>query len=406
MPLRPPPHLGSLWTVFSSSLRFTYVLRQRAREFIASGLTIPIHCKLTVPLNHRISIREFAMRYRLLGQTGLYVSELCLGTMTYGGAKGIWETIGSLQQDAVNEQVKFAVDAGINFIDTANVYSMGKSEMLLGQSLKTLGLARQELIVATKATGSMDETPNGRGQSRHHLFNQVEASLKRLQLDYIDLYQLHGFDPLTPFEESLSALNDLVRSGRVRYIGLCNMAAWQIMKSLAVSDRHGWARFSSVQAYYTIAGRDLEREIVPLISDQKLGLMVWSPLAGGLLSGKFKSADDKGPANARRATFDFPVVNKDRAFQCIEVMRPMAAERQTSVAQIALAWLLGKPYVSTVIIGAKSMDQLRDNIASTRVQLTDSERRTLDEVSQLPAEYPGWMLALQGQYRAKPPVKD
>jgi aryl-alcohol dehydrogenase-like predicted oxidoreductase len=184
------------------------------------------------------------------------------------------------------------------------------------------------------------------------------------------------------------------------------MAAWQIMKSLAVSDRHGWARFSSVQAYYTIAGRDLEREIVPLISDQKLGLMVWSPLAGGLLSGKFKSADDKGPADARRATFDFPVVNKDRAFQCIEVMRPMAAERQISVAQIALAWLLAKPYVSTVIIGAKSMDQLRDNIASTRVQLTDSERRTLDEVSQLPAEYPGWMLALQGQYRAKPPVKD
>jgi aryl-alcohol dehydrogenase-like predicted oxidoreductase len=178
------------------------------------------------------------------------------------------------------------------------------------------------------------------------------------------------------------------------------------MKSLAVSDRHGWARFSSVQAYYTIAGRDLEREIVPLISDQKLGLMVWSPLAGGLLSGKFKSVDDKGPADARRATFDFPVVNKDRAFQCIEVMRPMAAERKISVAQIALAWLLGKSYVSTVIIGAKSMDQLRDNIASTRVQLTDSERRTLDEVSQLPAEYPGWMLALQGQYRAKPPVKD
>ena len=347
------------------------------------------------------------MRYRLLGQTGLYVSELCLGTMTYGGGgAGIWASIGKLQQDAVDEQVKTAVDAGINFIDTANVYSLGQSETLLGQSLKSLALPRDQLIIATKATGAMNETPNGRGQSRHHLFNEVDASLKRLQLDYIDLYQLHAFDPLTPFEESLSALNDLVRSGRVRYIGLCNMAAWQIMKSLAASDRHGWSRFSSVQAYYTIAGRDLEREIVPLISDQKLGLMVWSPLAGGLLSGKFKSADDKGPAGARRATFDFPVVNKDRAFQCIEVMRPMAAERQISVAQIALAWLLAKPYVSTVIIGAKSMDQLRDNIASTRVQLTDSERRTLDEVSQLPAEYPGWMLALQGQYRAKPPVKD
>jgi aryl-alcohol dehydrogenase-like predicted oxidoreductase len=327
--------------------------------------------------------------------------------MTYGGGgAGIWASIGKLQQDAVNEQVRTAVDAGINFIDTANVYSLGQSETLLGQALKSLALPRDQLIIATKATGAMNETPNGRGQSRHHLFNEVDASLKRLQLDYIDLYQLHAFDPLTPFDESLSALNDLVRSGRVRYIGLCNMAAWQIMKSLAVSERHGWARFSSVQAYYTIAGRDLEREMVPLISDQKLGLMVWSPLAGGLLSGKFKNADDKGPADARRATFDFPVVNKDRAFQCIEVMRPMAAERQISVAQIALAWLLAKPYVSTVIIGAKSMDQLRDNIASTRVQLTDSERRTLDEVSQIPAEYPGWMLALQGQYRAKPPVKE
>ena len=347
------------------------------------------------------------MRYRLLGQTGLYVSELCLGTMTYGGGgAGVWASIGRLQQDAVDEQVKTAVDAGINFIDTANVYSLGQSETLLGQSLKSLALPRDQLIIATKATGAMNETPNGRGQSRHHLFNEVDASLKRLQLDYIDLYQLHGFDPLTPFEESLSALNDLVRSGRVRYVGLCNMAAWQIMKSLAVSDRHGWARFSSVQAHYTIAGRDLEREIVPLISDQKLGLMVWSPLAGGLLSGKFKNANDKGPADARRATFDFPVVNKDRAFQCIEVMRPMAAERQISVAQIALAWLLAKPHVSTVIIGAKSMDQLRDDIASTRVQLTDSEQRTLDEVSELPSEYPGWMLGFQGQYRAKPPVKE
>jgi aryl-alcohol dehydrogenase-like predicted oxidoreductase len=299
---------------------------------------------------------ELDMRYRLLGQTGLYVSELCLGTMTFGGGPGIWESIGNLQQDAVNEQVKFAVDAGINFIDTANVYSMGQSEVLLGQSLKSLGLARDQLIVATKATGTMDNSPNGRGQSRHHLFNQVDASLKRLQLDYIDLYQLHGFDPLTPFEESLSALNDLVRSGRVRYIGLCNMAAWQIMKSLGLSDRLNLAKFVSVQAYYTIAGRDLERELVPLIEDQKLGLMVWSPLAGGLLSGKFGSAEDKGPAGARRSTFDFPLVDKVRAFKCVDAMRPMAIARNVSVAQIALAWLLAKPFVTTVIIGAKSME--------------------------------------------------
>ena len=346
------------------------------------------------------------MRYRLLGQTGLYVSELCLGTMTYGGNTGIWETIGNLQQDAVNEQVKFAVEAGINFIDTANVYATGKSELLLGESLKMLGLKREQLIVATKATGSMDDSPNGRGQSRHHLFNQVDASLKRLQLDYIDLYQLHGFDPLTPFEESLSALNDLVRSGKVRYIGLCNMAAWQVMKSLSVSERLNLAKFVSVQAYYTVAGRDLERELVPLIQDQNLGLMVWSPLAGGLLSGKFSSAEDKGPAGARRATFDFPVVDKSRAFRCVDAMRPMALARKISVAQIALAWLLAKSFVTTVIIGAKSMDQLRDNIDSTRVRLDDVEIKQLDEISALPVEYPGWMLAFQGQARAKPPVKE
>jgi aryl-alcohol dehydrogenase-like predicted oxidoreductase len=346
------------------------------------------------------------MRYRLLGQTGLYVSELCLGTMTYGGNSGIWESIGNLQQDAVNEQVRFAVDAGINFIDTANVYSTGKSESLLGESLKMLGLRRDQLIVATKATGSMDDSPNGRGQSRHHLFNQVDASLKRLQLDYIDLYQLHGFDPLTPFEESLSALNDLVRSGRVRYIGLCNMSAWQVMKSLSISERLNLAKFVSVQAYYTVAGRDLERELVPLIQDQKLGLMVWSPLAGGLLSGKFSSAEDKGPAGARRATFDFPVVDKPRAFRCVDAMRPMALARKISVAQVALAWILGKSFVTTVIIGAKSIDQLRDNIDSTRVRLDDAEIKQLDEISALPAEYPGWMLAFQGQARAKPPVKE
>ncbi len=346
------------------------------------------------------------MRYRLLGQTGLYVSELCLGTMTYGGNPGIWETIGNLQQDAVNEQVKFAVDAGINFIDTANVYSVGKSESLLGQALKTLGLKRDQLIVATKATGSMDDSPNGRGQSRHHLFNQVDASLKRLQLDYVDLYQLHGFDPLTPFEESLSALNDLVRSGRVRYIGVCNMAAWQVVKSLCVSERMNFTKFVSVQAYYTIAGRDLERELVPMMQDQKLGLMVWSPLAGGLLSGKFSGAEDKGPAGARRGAFDFPLVDKPRAFKCVDAMRPMAGARKVSVAQIALAWLLAKPFVTTVIIGAKSMDQLRDNIDSTRVQLEDAEIKQLDEISALPAEYPGWMLAYQGQARAKPPVKE
>jgi aryl-alcohol dehydrogenase-like predicted oxidoreductase len=346
------------------------------------------------------------MRYHLLGRTGLYVSELCLGTMTYGGGPGIWEAIGDLKQDAVNEQVKFAFDAGVNFIDTANVYSNGQSETLLGTALKTLGLPRGELIIATKATGQMDPSPNGRGQSRFHLFNAVNDSLKRLQLDYIDLYQLHGFDPLTPPEESLAALNDLVRSGKVRYIGLSNMAAWQIMKSLAISEHRGWARFESLQAYYTIAGRDLEREIIPLLEDQKLGLMVWSPLAGGLLTGKYSAAQEKGPAGMRRASFDFPIVDKPRAFKCVDAMRPIATRLQVSIAQIALAWLLHKPAVSSVIIGARTMEQLRDNVAATRVRLSAEDVKSLDEVSDLPPEYPGWMIAFQSQARVQPPIKE
>jgi aryl-alcohol dehydrogenase-like predicted oxidoreductase len=344
------------------------------------------------------------MKYRLLGNTGLYVSEMCLGTMTFGG-DGFWKVMGGLGQQTVNDIVKRSIDAGINFIDTANVYSLGQSEQLLGQAIKDLGLPRDELVIATKATGVMNELPNGCGQSRYHLMNELDASLKRLQLDHIDLYQLHGFDPLTPLEESLATLNDMVRSGKVRHIGLCNMAAWQIMKALAISDARHWARFVSVQAYYTIAGRDLERELVPLIQDQKLGLMVWSPLAGGLLSGKY-SADGKGPEGARRASFDFPVVDKPRAFACIDAMRPMAAQHGVSVAQIALAWLLAQPAVSTIIIGARNVEQLNDNIAATKLVLDADELAVLDEVSRLPSEYPAWMLALQGNYRAKPPVHE
>ncbi len=345
------------------------------------------------------------MRYNLLGQTGLYVSELCLGTMTYGGSDGIWGLMGGLKQDEVNAQVRTAFDRGINFIDTANVYSLGLSETITGQAIRDLGLPRDELVIATKSTGVMDEAnPNSRGQSRYHLFNAVDASLKRLGLDHIDLYQIHGFDPLTPFEESLSALNDIVRSGRVRSIGLCNLAAWQIMKAQGIAAAHGYPRFESVQAYYTLAGRDLEREVVPLLADQKLGLMVWSPLAGGLLSGKF-NRDGTGPAGARRAVFDFPVVNRDRAFDCIDAMRPIADRHGVSVAQVALAWLLAQAHVTTVIIGARTQAQLEDNIAAAKLVLTPEDLKALDEVSRLPLEYPGWMLQFQSRYRAERPVK-
>ena len=344
------------------------------------------------------------MRYRLLGRTGLYVSELCLGTMTFG-EQGFWKVMGALGQDGANALLKQSFDAGVNFIDTANVYAQGESETLTGNAIRQLGLPRDELVIATKATGVMSETAiNARGQSRYHLMNALDASLKRLQLDHVDLYQLHGFDPLTPLEEVLSTLNDMVRSGKVRSIGLCNMAAWQVMKALAISDKRGWARFESVQAYYTIAGRDLEREVVPLLQDQQLGLMVWSPLAGGLLSGKF-SPDGSGPEGARRATFDFPVVDKPRAFRIVDAMRPIAERHQVSVARVALAWLLSRPAVSTVIVGARTPEQLADNLAATNLSLSEDDLATLNEVSALPPEYPGWMLERQGQSRAQPPVK-
>jgi len=344
------------------------------------------------------------MRYRLLGHTGLYVSELCLGTMTFG-AQGFWQVMGGLQQIDVNTLVKESFNAGINFYDTANVYSLGQSEQLLGDAIRQVGLPRDEIIVATKSTGIVDESPNGRGQSRFHIFNAVDASLKRLQLDHIDLYQIHGFDPLTPFEESLSALNDLVRAGKIRTLGLCNLAAWQIMKALSISRHNQWAEFSSVQAYYSIAGRDLEREVMPLVEDQKLGLMIWSPLAGGYLSGKFRR-NSLTPDESRRSTFDFPPIDKEKAFACIDAMEPIAKNHGVSIAQVALAWILSKRSVSTIIIGARKLEQLKDNIASTKLTLNEDELQSLDAVSALAPEYPGWMLAFQGQYRAKAPFKD
>nr|AIA19294.1 Aldo/keto reductase family [uncultured bacterium] len=339
------------------------------------------------------------MRYNKLGRTGLYVSELCLGTMTFGG-QGMWTAIGQLDQSDSDALVKTALDAGINFIDTANVYSEGLSEQITGQALRNLGIARDQVVIATKAMGPMGTGPNDRGLSRHHIMNQVEASLQRLQLDHIDLYQVHGWDAATPIEETLRGLDNLVQRGLVRYIGVSNWAAWAIMKALGMSERLGLARFESLQAYYTIAGRDLEREIVPMLQSEGVGLMVWSPLAGGLLSGKY-SRDDEKSGEGRRAVFDFPPVNKDRAYDVIDVMRPIAQARGVSVAQVALAWLLHQRAVSSVIVGAKRVDQLADNIAATQIDFTADELAKLDDASRLPAEYPGWMLERQGSYRAE-----
>ncbi|GJL35177.1 L-glyceraldehyde 3-phosphate reductase [Phytobacter ursingii] len=339
------------------------------------------------------------MRYQKLGNTGLFVSELCLGTMTFGGEGGMWGKIGQLDQAQADKLVGSALDAGINFIDTANVYSEGRSEQITGQALKNLKVPRENVVVATKVFGETGTAGvNSRGSSRYHIIGSVKESLRRMQLDHIDLYQLHGFDPATPMEEMLYALDNLVQHGHVRYIGVSNWAAWQIAKALGISERLGLARFASLQAYYTIAGRDLERELAPMLQSENVGLMVWSPLAGGLLSGKY-SRDGKGEEGSRRLEFDFPPVNKDRAFDCIDVMRVIAEAKGVSVAQIALAWLLHQPVVSSVIIGAKRPVQLDDNIAATHIRFTDDELRQLDAVSALPREYPGWMLERQGEYR-------
>lgn len=342
------------------------------------------------------------MRYRQLGRTGLFVSEICLGTMTFGGQGGIWEAIGDLGQADVDALMSRSLEAGINFFDTANVYSQGRSEKLLGQSLKNLGVKRSDVVIATKVLGQMGTGPNERGASRGHIMDQVKESLDRLGLDHIDLYQIHGNDPVTPVEETMRALDDLVSEGLVRYVGCSNWAAWKIMKALGVSDHRGWARFETVQAYYSIAGRDLEREIVPMMEDQQVGLMVWSPLAGGLLSGKFGPGSN-GPEGARRVSFDFPPVERDRAWACVDAMREIAQAHDTSVARVALAWILAKPFVTTVIIGAKRMDQLDDNIAAAELNLTADEIATLDKVSALPSEYPGWMFERQGSGRVPRP---
>ncbi|GAB6278563.1 MAG: aldo/keto reductase [Lentimicrobium sp.] len=329
------------------------------------------------------------MKYNTLGNTGLKVSELCLGTMTFGG-KGMWTAIGMLPQEAVNELVKMAVDYGINFIDTANVYSEGLSEMMTGKAIRDLGLKRDELVIATKVRGAMGSGPNDSGLSRKHILQQADESLKRLQLDYIDLYQIHGFDPLTPFEETLSALDSLVKSGKVRYIGCSNLAAWQIMKALGISAQNHLSKFVSLQAHYTIATRDLEREIVPLLLDQKIGLMVWSPLSGGFLSGKYDR--NMKAEEGRRIDYDFPPINKEKAFHIIDVMRSIALAKNISVAQVALAWLLHQPVVTSVILGAKKKEQLADNLKSGEVKLNEDDLKKLDEISQLTPEYPAWMI--------------
>ena len=346
------------------------------------------------------------MQFKTLGDTGLLVSTICFGTMTFSGQSagteaGIWKHIGDVNQVGADGLIKACIEAGVNFFDTADVYSDGESEKMLGQSLKNLNIARKDVVIATKVYGRVGPGRNDVGASRGHIMDAVEASLRRLQTDHIDLYQIHGNDAVTPVEETLRALDTLVNQGKVRYIGVSNWLAWKIAKALGISEFKNLARFDSLQAYYSIAGRDLERELVPLLEAEKTGLLVWSPLAGGLLSGKF-SRENQKPQGTRRAEFDFPIVDKERTWKIIDAMTPIAKAHGCSPARVALAWGLAKPFVTSVIIGAKRLEQLNDNIAAVDLKLSADEIKKLDEVSALPLEYPGWMLPFQGANRLAP----
>jgi aryl-alcohol dehydrogenase-like predicted oxidoreductase len=321
--------------------------------------------------------------------------------MTFSGGEGFWKAIGNVNQTGADELIKASIEAGINFFDTADVYSEGESERTLGQSLKNLNISRKDVVLATKVFGRVGPGRNDVGASRGHIMDAVEASLARLQTDHIDLYQIHANDSITPVEETLRALDALVTQGKVRYIGCSNWQAWKIAKALGISEHKNLARFDTLQAYYSIAGRDLEREIVPLLEAEKTGLLVWSPLAGGLLSGKF-SRENQKPENSRRSEFDFPIVDKERTWKILDVIAPIAKTHDCSPARISLAWLLTKPFVTSVIIGAKRIDQLQDNLAAVDLHLSQDEIKQLDAVSELPPEYPGWMLPFQNANRLKP----
>src|SRR5450432_646664 len=344
------------------------------------------------------------MRYNLLGNTGLYVSELCLGSMTFGGENGgMWQAIGRLGQQESLGLVSAALDAGVNFIDTADVYSEGESERLVGAALKSLNRPREHVVVATKVRGRVGPGVNQVGLSRAHILSSIDHSLRRLGLDHVDLYQIHGFDPVTPIEETVRALDDVVRSGKVRYVGFSNLPAWYAMKAIAFADANGLAPFQSAQVYYSIAGRDIERELVPMAQDQKVAILPWSPLAGGLLSGKFDPTKP-GPEGARRTSFDFPPVDRERLPKVLAALKTVSDATGLSVARVALAWLLSRPFMTSVIIGAKTREQLVDNLAATSVKLAPEHVKALDEASALPPEYPGWMVEFQNSRDARLPT--
>jgi aryl-alcohol dehydrogenase-like predicted oxidoreductase len=338
------------------------------------------------------------MNYRQLGQGGLRVSELCLGTMTFGSG---FFNIAVVDQPGADRMVARALEGGINFFDTADVYSFGEAEETLGRALQHSGVARESVVVATKvfapttrAASERKGDVNAYGLSRQHIMAGCEASLKRLATDYIDLYQVHGFDLLTPVEETLRALDDLVRQGKVRYLGCSNWTARHLMKALCMANARDWERFISLQAYYSLVARDLEHELLPLCREEGLGLLPWSPLSGGFLTGKYRRGQNS-PDGARRSGFDFPPIDEARGFDAVETLDALAQEKGATIPQLALAWLLAQPGVTSAIVGANKMAQLEDNLKAADVQLTAAEVERLSSTTQPPTLYPQWMVERQ-----------
>ncbi len=345
------------------------------------------------------------MKYRLLGRTGLKVSELCLGTMTFGEK---FFNIGVVDQTGANAMVARSLEAGINFFDTADVYSYGESETITGKALKDSGVARDKVIIATKVRGAMSEAStagtgdvNNVGLSRQHIFASIEQSLRRLDTDYVDLYQVHGWDLLTPVEETLRVLDDVVSQGKVRYLGCSNWSARHLMKALVLSREKDWSGFVSLQAYYSLAGRDLEHELLPLCREEGLGLLPWSPLSGGFLSGKYRRKNPN-PDGARRTGFDFPPIDEERGFDAVDALEVIAKKKGASIAQVALAWLLAQQGVTSIIIGANKMSQLEDNLKSANLELTAEEVEQLSRTTARRAIYPQWMIERQNAGRITP----
>jgi len=339
------------------------------------------------------------MEYRQLGQSGLRVSVLSLGTMTFGG-ETFFNKVGATDVKGARYQVDLCLDAGVNLFDTANIYSHGLSEEILGQVLEG---RRDQVLIATKFRMVMRDGPNDGGASRHHIIKECEDSLRRLRTDYIDLYQIHEWDGETPLEETLETLDTLVRSGKVRYIGCSNYSGWHLMKALAVSDRRDYARFVSQQIYYSLQARDAEYELVPITLDQGLGILVWSPLAGGLLTGKYRRGQ-KTPEGTRHFNNwgEPPIHNEEQLYNIIDLLVELGETHKVSPAQVALAYLLGRPGVTSLIIGARTEEQLADNLAAANVRLAPKERARLDKASAPVLLYPYWHQAKTARERLSP----